>query len=255
MLSISIVIATYNAALTLQSCLDSIIPQLTDQVELLIIDGNSTDNTPQIILNNKENIKFWLSEPDRGIYDAWNKGILHADGKWIMFIGADDRLMPNAISTFLQLLTEHPNIENYDYICARNQYVDYNGNFITYIGKPVKWNENRRRMVAAHVGSLHNKGNLFDKLGLYDLNYRICADYELLLRKKDSLKSLFIPKTIAVMAIGGMSFSVDAVYETYKIRKRHKTVPSYLNCLLFFYDLMLYKSFSIRKSIFKKNRT
>ena len=77
---ISIIIATYNAEKTLQRCLDSIIPQLSDQVELIIIDGGSIDKTSEIVKSNSQYITYYLSEKDDGIYDAWNKGINKANG-------------------------------------------------------------------------------------------------------------------------------------------------------------------------------
>ena len=100
---ISIVIATYNAGKTLCNCLNSIVTQLTDDVELVIIDGGSRDNTNSIIESYGSQIAYHISEPDKGIYDAWNKGVKKAKGDWIMFVGADDVLLPEAIQTYLEV--------------------------------------------------------------------------------------------------------------------------------------------------------
>ena len=89
---ISIIIATYNAEKTLKRCLNSIVSQKKDQLELLIIDGCSTDRTMDIVREFAESIDVIVSEVDKGIYDAWNKGIRLATGEWIMFLGADDYL-------------------------------------------------------------------------------------------------------------------------------------------------------------------
>ena len=99
-MKISIIIATWNAEKTLRRCLDSIIPQLTDETELIIIDGGSKDSTNEIINSYGNNVAVHLSEPDKGVYDAWNKGIKTSHGEWIMFIGADDTLCPNAIQVY-----------------------------------------------------------------------------------------------------------------------------------------------------------
>ena len=100
MILISIIIATWNSEKTLKRCLDSIIPQLTKKIELLIVDGGSIDKTNDIIDSYGENISFHISEPDKGVYDAWNKAITHSSGKWITFLGSDDELMPDAIQNF-----------------------------------------------------------------------------------------------------------------------------------------------------------
>ena len=113
-----------------------------------------------------------------------------------------------------------------------------------------EWDIFRKRMNAAHVASLHNKKNLFEKLGGYDLDFRICADYELLMRKKEKLKYLFIHEHIARMQMGGMSFSVKAIEETYLIRKKHKSIGTIQNAYLLIQDYILFKSFKIRHIIY-----
>lgn len=246
---ISIIIATYNAEKTLKQCLDSIIPQLTNECELLIIDGDSKDNTSQIIHLYKDIISYTISEPDNGIYDAWNKGVKVAKGNWIMFIGADDILLPNALNQYLNIIRQTDNIDLYDYICAHNQHIDQKGNILKIIGGNPQWNIFRKRMNVAHVASLHNKCNLFGQIGYYDLSYKICADYELLMRKKDKLRAVYLPIQIAQMQVGGMSFSTKAIVETYKIRKQHHSVSGLYNNVLFLLDWIAFKLFILRKSL------
>ncbi len=93
--TVSVIIVTYNAAPTLQVCLNSIYHQSYPNIQLIVIDGNSTDGTIEILNANKNKISFWLSEPDDGIYDAMNKGIKQASGDYIYFLGADDELVPD----------------------------------------------------------------------------------------------------------------------------------------------------------------
>lgn len=142
MKKISIIIATYNAGKVLQRCLDSIRPQKTDGIELLIIDGNSKDNTMEIVNANSDIIDFHVSKPDRGIYDAWNKGIKAATGEWILFLGADDQLMPNAISVYLEYLSVDL-IDNVDIISAKAKMIDSKGNVVCVFGKQFIWDEFR----------------------------------------------------------------------------------------------------------------
>lgn len=249
-MQISIVIATFNAGKTLRNCLDSIEPQLTNECELIIIDGGSKDDTCDIIRSYGDKVSYTVSEPDKGIYDAWNKGVKAAHGKWIAFIGADDELIPGAINSYLNVISATADIDEYDYICAHNEYVDMNGKLLKLLGDEPKWKVMKKRMVAAHVASLHSKKNLFETIGYYDYeHYHICADYELLMRKKDSLRYISIPDHIARMKVGGVSFSTKAIKETYKIRAQHHSLGPLLNSVHYLLDLIAYKFFVVRKTL------
>ncbi len=228
MKKISIIIATYNAEATLKCCLESIICQKTEEIELLIIDGHSKDQTLNIIKSYIKYVDILISEPDKGIYDAWNKGINKASGQWIMFMGADDCLLSNALSKYLKLI-ESIDYKKIDYISARNEYIDNNGNVLMTLGEPYSWKKFKKYMCVAHVASLHS-AQLFKTIGVYNLTYKICGDYELLMRKK--LNSLFLNDIIAQMKMGGMSLSFNAVYETMTIRKKYSSVSNLLNILL-----------------------
>ena len=246
--TISIIIATFNADKYLQNCLNSIIPQLNSNCELIIIDGASKDDTVNIIERNSEFIKFTISEPDKGIYDAWNKGIKASNNEWIMFIGADDELLPGAINKYLTLLKSN-DLSSYDYISAQNEFVNNQDKILKIIGKGAEWSLMRRGNSAAHVASLHNKQNLFDKVGYYNLDFKICADYEILLRKKENLKNYFLQSHIARMKVGGMSFTTKAIKESYEIRTKHNTITPFFNKLLFCRDYIAFKLFKLRKFV------
>ena len=246
--------ATYNASMYVKNCLDSIVPQLNEETELIIIDGDSKDGTQGIIMSFGDKVNIFISEPDEGIYDAWNKGINLSCGDWIMFIGADDRLLPTAISRYLSILDNLPDSSSYDYICAKNKYVNHNGQIVSILGQPPKWNMLRKGMVAAHVGSLHSRSNLFETIGLFNTSFKICADYELLLRKKMNLKWWFSDEIMAEMRTGGVSFSMAAIQETYAIRKYHRSISFLRNVFLFCWDILTYLSFFIRKSLIAEVR-
>lgn len=247
MKKISIIIATYNSEATLGKCLDSIVVQKGPDIELIIIDGNSQDATAAILQKYSPEIDHVLSEPDTGVYDAWNKGIALSTGQWVMFVGSDDILLPNSISKCLALVSDHK-YDSYDYVCGKNRYVSLDDVYLQDIGAEPIWNLFKKRMVAAHVASLHNKHNLFDKVGGYDLQYKICADYELLLRKGKELKYFYWTESIAQMAIGGMSFTYKAIFETFKIRKNRKTVPLFVNVICLVYDLLCFATYNFRKT-------
>ena len=101
-MKISIIIATWNAAKTLRTCLDSIVPQLNKDVELILVDGGSKDETNEIIDSYGDKVSVHISEPDKGVYDAWNKGVKSASGDWITFIGADDVMLQDTTSKYFK---------------------------------------------------------------------------------------------------------------------------------------------------------
>lgn len=228
---ISIIIATYNVESTISYCLDSIISQKTDEVELLIIDGASKDKSLEILETYKQYIDVLLSEPDKGIYDAWNKGISKASGKWIMFLGADDRLLNGKLLSYIDFVKKH-STGHYDLITAQAEYLDLNGRLIKVIGENFIWNHYRKNMLIAHGATLHNR-RLFEEIGPYDIHYRICADYEMLMRKGEKISSLFFPQPIFQFEIGGASFSIACQKESFLIRKKYHTVGPILNVLIF----------------------
>ncbi len=233
MKQISIVIATFNAAHTLERCLQSIISQKQEEIELLVIDGESTDGTLAIIEQYREQIDFFLSESDSGLYDAWNKGIRAAHGKWIWFIGADDCLVPKAIANYLEFLRLHiEELPDIDLITAEETLVDNTGRKIKTMGKPFCWKEYRKLMLIAHGATLHKK-QLYVDYGLYSLDFKICADYEFLFRKGFSIRSLHMPLSTLLFATGGASDGIGAFKESFHIRKQYGTVSTFINVVIF----------------------
>lgn len=236
---ISIIIATFNAHNTIRKCLDSLIIQKNEYIELILIDGGSTDGTMDIVSEYNSHIDISISESDRGIYDAWNKGIINSNGNWIMFVGADDCLENGALLKYISYLKSH-NTECIDYICARNKYLNKDGTVIKEFGVPWNWSQFRRTMKVAHVASLHSR-SLFDEVGLYDLKFPICGDYELLLRKRSQLRCLYLDTCIARMATGGASFSMKALMEAHLIRRMYSGYSSLPLMLIYIWQVLLFQ--------------
>lgn len=231
---ISIIIATYNAEKTINRCLNSIIQQKTEQIELIVVDGGSIDKTLDIIKENGKYIDRYISEKDHGVYDAWNKGIKLSSGKWIEFLGSDDILLPGAIEILLKASIEHRDV---DIISGRAKLVDCKGNFIKVMGEPYDDKVFCRRMNISHGSTLHNT-NLFTEIGLFDMNFKICGDYELLLRKK--LTSAFVNTFVIQMQTGGMSTTLKARIDAYRARKKTKSLPFIANWLMGFREFIGY---------------
>jgi glycosyltransferase involved in cell wall biosynthesis len=201
---ISIITAVFNGEKFLEETIQSIINQTYDNVEYIIIDGGSTDATLDIIKKYEDRIDYWVSEPDKGIYDAWNKALRVAKGEWIMFVGADDFLSQDALEKYC--ITIGTLSEDVEYISAMVEIIDTDKNSLAVRGQAWSWNVFRKYMNVAHVASLHRK-TLFDRLGAFDASYRIAGDYELLLRAKDTLRASFLDDVVAQMTNNGASNS------------------------------------------------
>jgi glycosyltransferase involved in cell wall biosynthesis len=234
---LSIIIATYNAEKYLTTCIDSILKDKTASVELIIIDGGSSDATFEIIKGYAEQIDFFLSEPDKGIYDAWNKAIKVAKGEWLTFIGSDDVVFTGSLPIILESIESVQ--DNTEFIFSKAQIISNTGKTLGYRGKEYVFDEFKKGMTISHVFSLHRK-RVFTKQGLFDLDYKICADYEFMMRYQNNLVSIFLPIVSVKMMIGGMSFSKKAIKEAYKIRRKYQYNSLLLDLL---YSLIAYIGF------------
>ncbi|MCU4165508.1 glycosyltransferase family 2 protein [Carboxylicivirga caseinilyticus] len=210
---LSIICATYNASSTIEKFLDSVKSQTSKLFELIIIDGGSTDRTVELIEAHPHLVTSLISEPDKGLYDAWNKGVELATHDWICFVGADDTIRPDFVESYCEMIDKYHD-EDVDYISSKVNYVNFDGETVRILGKAWKWKEFKNQMTCAHVGSLHNR-RLFEQIGYYDINYKIIGDYELLLRKKDKLNARFLNKILVDMTAGGMSLSFKSLKERF----------------------------------------
>ncbi len=163
---VSIIIATFNAVDALPATLRSVAEQSYDNRELLIIDGGSTDGTLDVIRNSGCPIDYWSSEADDGIYEAFNKGINHATGEWIYFLGAGDCF---ANGDVLDRVFSNPWQGNmlYGDVYLRRSQRRYGGRFS-------KLNLCLRNI--CQQGIFYSR-ELFDRLGPFDSRYRVWADW------------------------------------------------------------------------------
>jgi glycosyltransferase involved in cell wall biosynthesis len=224
--SISVIVSVRNAAATLQKCLDSIANQTHGSREIIVVDGASTDGTLGIVKRNQARLAFWLSEPDRGIYDAWNKGLAHATGEWICFLGADDYLWaPDTLERLAPALAgAYPPIR---VVYGQVAFVNERGGEMQRVGED--WRTARKRfgqiMCLPHTGLMHHR-SLFETHGRFDESFRIGGDYELLLRELRTGEASFVPGlVVAGMGHGGVSSdpagSLDLMREFRRAQVKH----------------------------------
>jgi glycosyltransferase involved in cell wall biosynthesis len=203
---ISIIVAVFNGAKMLQQCIDSVAQQTYAKKELIIIDGGSKDGTVDMLEANREQISYWISEPDKGIYNAWNKGLSQAKGEWICFLGADDFFWDAQV---LERMTAQLQAISPDILVAYGQVMllSSEGKSLFPVGEPwVTINERFKQvMCIPHQAVMHRRG-LFERYGLFDESFRIAGDYELLLRELKKGDAIFIPDLITTgMRQGGIS--------------------------------------------------
>lgn len=260
---LSIITSTFNSDETLDETILSVLNQTYQNIEYIIIDGNSSDNTVSIIKKSERKFKeknipfFWISEPDKGIYDAWNKGLKKVSGEWIGFIGSDDYFKDNNVLSNMQLYLVKAKEENCNYVYGKIEHVSKTKELIEVTGD--SWNKQKRRflftMNLPHTGCLHHK-SLFEKHGNFNASFKIVGDYEFLIRefKDNKNNAFFVNRVITVMREGGVSASLKnrkiIVKENHKARKLNGITT--FSRELFFWDLRV-KVITIITKIFGEN--
>jgi glycosyltransferase involved in cell wall biosynthesis len=208
---ISIIVAVFNGVKTLQQCIDSVAKQTYPNKELIIIDGGSNDGTVDLLRANQEQISYWISEPDSGIYNAWNKGLTQAQGEWICFLGADDFFWD--LQVLVQISTHLEKLPASIHVAyGQSMLVNADCNNLYSVGEP--WEKIKARfmqvMCINHQGVMHRR-SLFEQYGKFDESFQITGDYELLLRELKTSDAFFIPDIIIVaMRQGGISSKPDS---------------------------------------------
>ena len=202
-MKISIITVCFNSAKTIKDTLISVANQKNVAVEHVVIDGASTDSTLQILKNHKS-VATLVSEPDKGIYDAMNKGIKLATGDIVGTLNADDFYIDDLVLSEVAKVFED---ESVGACFADLVYVSQNDT-----NKIVRYWKSQDYVIGlfksgwmpAHPTFFARK-SVYDKYGLFDLNYKIGADFELLFRliEQNKIKTEYIPKVIVKMRLGG----------------------------------------------------
>lgn len=205
-MKVSIITVSYNSAATIEDTIRSVISQTYPDIEYIIVDGASKDNTSDIVKSYQSGISVFVSEKDKGIYDAMNKGVALAKGEIIGILNSDDFYAdPHVIEDVVRQIRETQ---------AEALYAD-----LDYVDQADTSKIVRRWKAGSYRDGIFKEGwmpphptffiqkTAYERFGTYSLSLRSAADYELMLRMlhKHKLRVAYLPRTIIHMRTGGQS--------------------------------------------------
>ena len=235
---ISIITINYNNLEGLKRTVESVVNQTWQEFEYIVIDGGSTDDSATYIESQNAHFDYWVSEPDKGIYNAMNKGIAKANGEYLLFLNSGDHLYNENV-----LEESHSRLMGYDLIYFDMQIVNNKASVIYSYPSKIKFS-------FMYGGSLPHpatfiKATLFKKFGFYDENYKIVSDWKffLLALFKYNCSYNKVGKTLSTFHLDGISSICDYSKERENVLKQEFTG--------FIDD---YKELSEKSPIFKTNR-
>jgi glycosyltransferase involved in cell wall biosynthesis len=221
----TVVTAVFNGAETLETTIQSVLCQTYKNVEYIIIDGGSTDGTLDIIRKYEHAVDYWLSEPDKGVYDAFNKSCPFIRGEWTIFLGAGDVLFDPEVLATVALVAQEASHDT-ELIYGRVCITDDADAAVKVLNRP--WAQMRGRWRGGRPMLPHHQGVFQRKsiLGVsrpFDTKYRIAADSTLIYRSIGRVAPFFCDTIITRAPIGGVStepkYFIPTAHEILKINR------------------------------------
>jgi glycosyltransferase involved in cell wall biosynthesis len=221
---VSVITVVYNDCQNIEATIKSVLAQTCDQVEYLVIDGGSKDGTVDVIKCYADRLDYWVSEPDKGLYDAMNKGLAAATGKYISFLNCGDEYLPHG----MQALTRH---------AEAHQSQGVSGNMLfrnPFTGETTRKDYARltalgRKCFTNQCCSIFRR-DVYDQYGPFDLSFRIVADVDFYLKIHDQIDIQFIDEDISIFSLGGVSSSctfkrIPSFYDEFRRLYRKHDLP------------------------------
>jgi len=203
---ISIITVSYNSEETIDDTIISVLSQDYDNIEYIIVDGASTDGTMDIIAKYQDKVSKVISEPDKGIYDAMNKGVVAATGDIVGILNSDDLYASNnVIRKVVDLMSKNKAQALYADLLYVDR-VDLNKVIRYWVSGKYKRSSFRQGWMPPHPTFFTLK-ECYNELGTYNLKLRSAADYELMLRflYKEGIQPVYLPEVVIKMRVGGQS--------------------------------------------------
>lgn len=202
-MKISIITVSYNSDKTIETTFKSLSEQSYDDIEYIVIDGGSTDDTLNIVKKYRDIINIMVSESDKGLYDAMNKGIKLATGDVIGLINSDDLFYDhNALEKVVEVFKKNKKLDS---VYADLYYVSQH-NINKIIRRWVTGNQRQFKYGwhPAHP-TFYIKKSVYDKFGLFDLSFNLAADFEIMLRflAKYKISTTYLKEPLIKMRLGG----------------------------------------------------
>ena len=223
---ISVITVCKDSEEFIEQCLESVVSQEFDDIEYLVIDGGSTDGTVQRVRLYEAHLSYWHTRPDRNLAHAFNRGVEHSSGEWLIFLNSDDFFANGtSLSRMSSHLIRHSKADvvfGRVELVTREQYPEP----ILRAGSPWRWSEFRRRDTIPHQAAFTNR-RFFQRVGPFSEEFAN-ADYEHYLRAGRDLSAIVVPELVSRMRTGGMSqVHVSRTLKQRRIaQERHGVFPA-----------------------------
>jgi len=216
MYKISIITINYNDAKGLEKTIKSVVNQTSLEFEYIVIDGGSIDTSVEVIKRNENNIQYWISEKDSGIYNAMNKGIKVATGEYLFFLNSGDHLYNNDV-----ILKSVQYLQNKDIIYFNVQIIGENNSKIVSYPYILRFSDFYSGGICHQ--SVFVKKTLFDTIGLYDEGLKIVADWKffILALFKYNCSYKKVNEILSTYYLGGISSQINNSEERNSVIKEH----------------------------------
>ncbi|MDR6553589.1 glycosyltransferase family 2 protein [Paenibacillus qinlingensis] len=214
-LKISIITASYNSGRTIEQTILSVINQTYNNIEYIIIDGDSKDETMNIVNKYKEGISTIVSENDKGIYDAFNKGCKLSTGEYVLFVNSDDYLHDaNVIADMVDFVENQDDpIAVYGSLYLINEKTGWSHK----IARKFEYSDLQRGLMPPHPSFLC-KRKILEEFGFFKLDYKIASDFDLIfsIYKKYGDRIYYNNRVTSFFRIGGLSSHISTIHRTYE---------------------------------------